>query len=124
MNPISYTKDSEGQISFRYDDAEWAEFHRLGKKDGNLGAVLTHINGIMYTYSCYGTNDHPVTTNYTLQLMHCELFDGPVQEPDWYLKPAAEIREKAYWEEFTKNARFIILDVSDMGESNVNIKHV
>lgn len=103
----------DGNIYFHYDRNEFRKWIKIGVTDGNAGMIMQSIKGNRVTYLSYGTNDNPFKERCTISLIHNAVYDGgPLQSPEYYLKPAAEERIKQFYEK--SNFRMVFLDTSDI----------
>ena len=104
MTPIGFTIKN-GVTHFHYKASELIEFVRLGKKDGNVGVILTKRNGNMLTYRGFGTIENPFTYIVSITINHFPLFDGEMPTDEQRLIPPKPF--------FTlENRRFMLLDFS------------
>lgn len=109
MTPIKFTIKN-GVTHFHYKASELIEFVRRGKKDGNVGVILTKRDGNLLTYRGFGTIENPFTYICSISMMHSPLFDGEMLTDEQRLIPPKPF--------FTaENTRFVIIDLS-----NVNMK--
>jgi len=105
MTPIRYSVKN-GVTHFHYKASELIEFVRLGKKDGNVGVILTKRDGNMLTYRGFGTIENPFTHIVSISMMHFPTFDGEMPTDEQRLIPPKPF--------FTaENTRFVILDLSN-----------
>lgn len=96
MYPISYKKkillSGETVVNFYYAVDDMFRWVSEGKKSGTVGCILVGFKGPFSVYRCYGTLEHPCTEEHTIMVKQWEALDGPRQDPEWYLKDAAEKR--------------------------------
>jgi hypothetical protein len=104
MNPISFTKCGDTTY-FHYRYSDLRRFVRDGKRDGNVGLILTKRNSKISTYRGFGTIENPFRYIATVSLMRNDVFDGPRPTDDEILSPPKE--------EFA-DFRFVILDLNTL----------
>lgn len=105
MTPIKFTVKN-GVTRFHYKASELIDFVRRGKKDGNVGMILTKREGNMLTYRGFGTIENPFTYIGSLSINHFSHFDGDMPTDEQRLIPPKPF--------FTpENTRFLIVDFSN-----------
>ena len=75
MTPIKFTIKN-GITHFHYNFSELIDFVRRGKKDGNIGVILTKRDGDILTYRGFGTIENPFTHIVSITMVHFSPFDG------------------------------------------------
>jgi hypothetical protein len=103
MTPIKFTIKN-GVTYFHYKASELIEFVRRGKKDGNVGLILTKRNGNILTYRGFGTIENPFTYIITLSISHLPFFDGEMPTDEQRLVPP-----KSFFT--SENISFTVLDL-------------
>jgi len=105
MTPIKFTVKN-GVTHFHYKASELIDFVRRGKKNGNVGVILTKRDGNMLTYRGFGTIENPFTYIVSISIKHFPPFDGEMPTDEQRLIPPKPF--------FTaENTRFVILDLSN-----------
>ena len=105
MIPIKFTIKN-GVTQFHYKSSELIDFVRRGKKDGNVGMILTKRDGNMLTYRGFGTIENPFTSITTISMTHFPPFDGAMPTDEQRLIPP-----KPFFT--TENTRLVVIDLSD-----------
>jgi hypothetical protein len=75
MKPVKYTKNNETYV-FHYSFSDLREFILRGKISGDVGWILTKVDGKMHTFRGFGTIEHPMNEIVTITIMYNPLFDG------------------------------------------------
>lgn len=75
MTPIKFTV-KDNTTHFHYKSSELVDFVRRGKKDGNVGLILTKREGNWLTYRGFGTIDSPFNYIATITIENYSLLDG------------------------------------------------
>jgi hypothetical protein len=103
MTPIKFTVKN-GVTHFHYKTSELIDFVRRGKKDGNVGVILTKREGNILTYRGFGTIENPFTHIVSISLNHFPPFDGEMLTDEQRLIPPKPF--------FTsESTRFVIIDM-------------
>lgn len=91
MIPLAYKKNKDSVI-FRYETSELKEWLRLGRLEGNVGAILIHIDYTrnIKTFAVFGTIDKPNTVRTTWHMRHFDLFDGNIPTPEQIINPVLD----------------------------------
>jgi len=104
--PLSWVK-TDDRISFVYDKSDLNEFHKLGKKHGDVGMIIMYIQDNILHYSGYGTYEHPCKERHNMAMVAWPEFDGEdVLNPDAYLRKEPSEKESGSYE-------FIIFDMKN-----------
>lgn len=85
MTPIKFT-EKNGAINFHYKTSELIDFVRKGKKDGNVGLIITKREGDVLTFRGFGTIEKPFNEVITLHIAHNNIFGNMITD-EQRLKP-------------------------------------
>ncbi len=102
MTPIKFTIKN-GATHFHYKSSELFDFVRRGKKDGNVGVILTKRDGNVLTYRGFGTIENPFNYIATISIVHLPSFDGDMPTDEQRTIP-----QKPFFN--AKNTSFVMLD--------------
>jgi hypothetical protein len=104
MTPIKFTIKN-GETHFHYKPSEIIKFVREGKKEGNVGLILTRRRGKLLCYRGFGTYENPIKEIRTNLIYHFETWDGPMPSDKSRLIPP-----KPFFTE--DNTSIVLLDMS------------
>lgn len=86
MEPYKYTTKGDIVI-YHYHYKELKEFITLGKKEGNVGWILTKRVGMIFTYRGFGTINRPLKDLITISFTHNNKLDGEFISDDLIINP-------------------------------------
>ena len=105
MTPIKFTIKN-GVTHFHYKPSELFDFVRRGKRDGNVGIILTKREGNILTYRGFGTIENPFTNMVSVSMVHNPFFDNELCSDEKRL-----IKPKPIFD--SENIKFITIDLAD-----------
>ena len=86
MRPSKFTIKND-VTHFHYNYSELREFVRLGKSDGNVGAILVKREKDFLTYKGFGTIENPFNTMISITVRHLPSLDGEMLSDEERLIP-------------------------------------
>ena len=110
MVPVNYKKDNNGNIHFIYKFSDLKWFVKHGKKNGNVGFIITdYNNNNTVTRKGFGTIENPCKTKMIFTLKHLPEWDGGEFSIDKIMNPS-KYKKDIY--KYLESYRMVILNLA------------